>query len=118
MAEKPYRELSANQVRVQVDTAQTFEAYRDVQAARRRFAGGMTWRTVGGREYLIKILDRNGRTKSLGCGARQNESGSAQQNEAIRVTGLGATFVTLSLRISGAGTVAGSLGVPAELGSW
>ena len=52
------------------------------------------------------------------CGARQNESGSAQQNEAIRVTELGATFVTLSLRISGAGTVAGALGVPAELGSW
>ena len=52
------------------------------------------------------------------CGARQNESGSAQQIEAIRVTELGATFVTLSLRISGAGTVAGALGVPAELGSW
>ena len=73
MAEKPYRELSANQIRVQVDTAQTFEAYRDVRAARRRFAGGMTWRTVGGREYLIKILDRNGRTKSLGPRSSETE---------------------------------------------
>jgi len=73
MTEKPYRELSANQVRVQVDTAQTFEAYRDVRAARRRFAGGMTWRTVGGREYLIKILNRNGRTKSLGPRSSETE---------------------------------------------
>ena len=73
MTELPYRELSANQARVQVDTAQTFEAYRDARALWRRFGGGMTWRSVGGRDYLIKILDRNGRTKSLGPRSGETE---------------------------------------------
>ena len=78
----------------------------------------LAWRRPDGRLKEMSCRVAMLRMAADGCGARQNESGSAQQNEAIRVTGLGATFVTLSLRISGAGTVAGSLGVPAELGSW
>lgn len=61
-----FNELSANQLRVAVDAKQTFQAYRDASRAARQYAGGMTWKTVQGREYLIKVTTRTGGNKSLG----------------------------------------------------
>jgi hypothetical protein len=61
-----FSELSGNQLRLSVDLRQTFEAYREARRNAARYAGGLAWKTVGGHEYLIKIINRRGGTKSLG----------------------------------------------------
>ena len=61
-----YSELSSNQLRVSVDLRQTYEAYRECRRNVLRYAGGLGWKTVSGREYLIKVIDRRGGTRSLG----------------------------------------------------
>jgi hypothetical protein len=59
-------ELSSNQLRVSVDTRQTYEAYREAHRTASQYAGGMAWKVVDSREYLIKVINRRGGTKSLG----------------------------------------------------
>ncbi|MCL2524055.1 MAG: nucleotidyltransferase domain-containing protein [Betaproteobacteria bacterium] len=61
-----FSELSGNQLRVSVDLRQTFEAYREARRNAARYAGGLAWKKVGGHDYLIKIINRRGGTKSLG----------------------------------------------------
>lgn len=61
-----FSELSGNQVRLSVDLRQTFEAYWEARRNAARYAGGMAWKIVGGHEYLIKIINRRGGSKSLG----------------------------------------------------
>ncbi len=58
--------LSNNQLRISVDLRQTFEAYREARRNADRYAGGLAWKQVGGHNYLIKIINRRGGTKSLG----------------------------------------------------
>lgn len=67
-------ELSPNQIRLSVDLRQTYEAYREARRAAGRYAGGMSWKTVGGRDYLIKIVNRAGGTKSLGPRSSETEA--------------------------------------------
>lgn len=61
-----YSELSQNQLRVSVDLRQTYEAYREARRNTDRCAGGLGWKSVGGREYLIKVLNRRGGTRAWG----------------------------------------------------
>lgn len=61
-----FSELSSNQMRVSVDLRQTFDAYSDARRNAARYAGGLAWKEVGGHDYLIKIINRRGGTKSLG----------------------------------------------------
>jgi hypothetical protein len=61
-----YIELSDNQSRVLVDSKQTYEAYRQTAIASRSFTGGIQWKAVGDREYLVRITNRTGGNKSLG----------------------------------------------------
>lgn len=61
-----YSELSANQLRISMDLRQTYEALRGAQHSAVRYAGGLSWKTVKGRDYLVKVIDRRGGTKSLG----------------------------------------------------
>jgi hypothetical protein len=68
-----FTELSDNQRRVALDLRQTYDAYRTVCRSGRQYAGGMTWKTVGGHEYLIKVLNRRGATKSLGPRSPETE---------------------------------------------
>ena len=60
-----FRELSANQLRVSRDAKQTYEAYRDARRNADRYSGGLTWKNVGGRDHLIRIINRRGGTS---CG--------------------------------------------------
>lgn len=69
-----FNELSNNQLRVSVDLRQTYEAYREARRNAARYAGGMGWKEVGGHEYLIKIINRRGGTKSLGPRSRETEA--------------------------------------------
>lgn len=61
-----YSDLSNNQIKLSIDLQQTYEAYRDARRKFDRYAGGMTWKTVNGQDYLIKIINRRGAMKSLG----------------------------------------------------
>ncbi len=58
--------LSDNQSRMLTDSRQLFAAHEHALENRARFPGSMTWKTVGGAKYLIKILDSHGTQKSLG----------------------------------------------------
>jgi hypothetical protein len=61
-----FNQLSPNQLRVTMDLTQSYEAYRDAKQRAARYAGGFSWKTVRGREYLVKVLNRHGGTKSFG----------------------------------------------------
>ena len=69
-----FSDLTDNQLRVSIDLRQTFEAYRAAHQAGRQYAGGMTWKTVSGRDYLIKVINRRGATKSLGPRSPETEA--------------------------------------------
>lgn len=69
----PYLEMTPNQQRVLIDASQAFASYRQALATWRRYEGGMAWKSVKGREYLIKVINRRGGTKSLGPRTTEKE---------------------------------------------
>ncbi len=69
-----YSELSTNQLRVSVDLRQTWETYREARRNASKYAGGMAWKVVGEREYLIRVINRRGGTKSLGPRSPETEA--------------------------------------------
>jgi hypothetical protein len=58
-----FKELTAEQRRIAVDAIQHF---LDLRQEYQEFRGGLHWKQVGSREYLIKTLDRVGHQQSLG----------------------------------------------------
>lgn len=68
-----YQELSLNQLRVAIDLRQTYEAYREARRNAAKYAGGMAWKKVAGHEYLVKVINRRGGTKSLGPRSPETE---------------------------------------------
>ena len=69
-----YSELSNNQMRIAVDLRQTFEVYREARRNAARYAGGLAWKAVAGHEYLVKITNRRGGTRSMGPRSPATES--------------------------------------------
>ncbi|BCB28400.1 hypothetical protein SKTS_32860 [Sulfurimicrobium lacus] len=69
-----FNELNDNQRRLLVNSIQTYDAWRDVALRHARYKGGMTWKTVKGKQYLYKILDRFGHAKSLGARSPETEA--------------------------------------------
>lgn len=61
-----FNELRSIQAKVEIDLMQTFEAYRQAQLKSKSYAGGMTWKTQNGAQYLIRLHGRTGHGKSLG----------------------------------------------------
>ena len=59
-------ELSAEQRRIAVDAVQLYQHLLDLFQEYREFRGGLHWKTVGAKEYLVKTLDRMGHQQSLG----------------------------------------------------
>jgi hypothetical protein len=68
-----YALLSDNQARMLTDTRQLAEAAAYAYEVRDRFRGSMTWRTVNGADYLVRITDSHGGQKSLGRRSPENE---------------------------------------------
>jgi hypothetical protein len=60
------RELSAEQRRIAIDISQLSEHLLELQEERRTFRGGVRWKKVAGRDYLVRTIDRVGGTRSLG----------------------------------------------------
>ena len=69
-----FSELSNNQQRIYIDIRQTYEAYREAKRNAAKYIGGLTWKNVGGKDYLIKILNRTGATRSLGPRSPETEA--------------------------------------------
>ncbi len=61
-----FKEMSDNQRRVYIDTAQLYEAFMAAYHKSRAYRGGMHWKKAKGREYLFRSRDRYGYGKSLG----------------------------------------------------
>jgi hypothetical protein len=68
-----FQELSDNQRRVYIDTAQLYEAYLSAYRKGRSYRGGMHWKKAKGREYLFRSRDRYGYGKSLGPRSPETE---------------------------------------------
>ncbi|MBW2368097.1 MAG: nucleotidyltransferase domain-containing protein [Deltaproteobacteria bacterium] len=66
-------EMSDDQRRIYIDTAQLHEAYMDAFIKSRSYRGGMHWKKAKGKEYLFRSLDRYGYGKSLGPRSKETE---------------------------------------------
>ncbi len=60
------RELTAEQRRIALDAIQLYEHFVELREERRGYRGGLHWKKVGSKEYLVKTLDREGHQQSLG----------------------------------------------------
>jgi hypothetical protein len=69
-----WRELSAEQRRIAADAIQLYEHHLELSREARDLAGGMFWKTVNTREYLVRSLDRDGHIRSLGARSPQTEA--------------------------------------------
>lgn len=63
---KQWRELSAEQRRIAVDAIEVYDHFLEFAKEARDTAGGMFWKTVPGRDYLVRSVDRRGHLRSLG----------------------------------------------------
>jgi hypothetical protein len=91
--------LTPAQLKQQIDAEQVFSAWQDAFAKAQDFRGGMHWKTVSGREYLYKTLDRKGNAKSMGVRSDKTEAIEAQfsaqkASAQARVLSLGEALAT------------------------
>jgi hypothetical protein len=68
-----FNEMSDNQRRIFIDTAQLYEAFMTAYHKSRAYRGGMHWKKAKGREYLFRSRDRYGYGKSLGPRSPESE---------------------------------------------
>ncbi|MCF8081265.1 MAG: nucleotidyltransferase domain-containing protein, partial [Desulfobacterales bacterium] len=74
-------EMTDEQRRVAIDTAQLHEAYVDTFFKSRSYRGGMHWKKAKGKEYLFRSLDRYGYGKSLGPRSKETETAYKEFHE-------------------------------------
>ena len=67
------KELTTEQRRIAVDTAQLYEHLIELQAERLTLRGGLYWKTVAGHDYLVRVTDRTGGNRSLGPRSPETE---------------------------------------------
>lgn len=67
------QELTDNQRRIYIDSAQLYEAYLDARKKSLHYAGSMYWKKAKGYEYLFRLRDRYGHGKSLGRRSPETE---------------------------------------------
>ena len=70
----PWRQLTSEQRRVAGDAVQLYEHYLELATEARDFSGGIFWKKVKHREYLVRSLDRFGHIRSLGRRSAQTEA--------------------------------------------
>lgn len=70
-------EMDNNMRRALVDTQQLWDAFREAWHRRQSFEGGLTWKTSGGHEYLIRIyadiVSKSKKQTSLGVRSPKTE---------------------------------------------
>lgn len=67
-------EFSLDQSRYYVETLQAYEAWRDASDRLRSLSGGMSWKLVQGRQYLVRSIGRGNRQTSLGPRTAETEA--------------------------------------------
>ncbi|MBV8454005.1 MAG: nucleotidyltransferase domain-containing protein [Deltaproteobacteria bacterium] len=75
------KELTAEQRRIAIDAAQLYQHFLDVRQESADYRGGLHWKTVNSKEYLIRTLDRRGRQQSLGPRSSLTEARLRDFNE-------------------------------------
>jgi hypothetical protein len=70
----PWFEMTGDQHRIFIDTAQLQRAFAEAFIKSRAYRGGMHWKTVRGRNYLFRSVDRRGYGKSLGLRSSDTEA--------------------------------------------
>ncbi|MGA7618655.1 GSU2403 family nucleotidyltransferase fold protein [Candidatus Binatus sp.] len=78
------RELTIEQRRIAVDTAQLYEHLLELQAERQGLRGGLHWKKVAGRDYLVRTIDRHGGNRSLGPRSPKTEEAYREFTETKR----------------------------------
>jgi hypothetical protein len=68
------KELTAEQRRIAVDAVQLYQHFLDLRREYQEFRGGLHWKTVGSREYLVKSLDRMGHQRSMGLRSARTDT--------------------------------------------
>jgi len=68
-----FRELTAEQRRIAIDTVQLYQHLLELDAGRRTFHGGLYWKTVAGRDYLVRTTGSHRGNRSLGPRSPQTE---------------------------------------------
>ena len=79
-----FKELTAEQRRIAVDTAQLYEHSVELQGQRRTLRGGLYWKKVAGHDYLVRITDRHGGNRSLGPRSPETEHAYREFTETKR----------------------------------
>ena len=79
-----FKELTAEQRRIAIDTAQLYEHSVELQVQRRTLRGGLYWKKVAGHDYLIRITDRHGGNRSLGPRSLETEQAYQEFTETKR----------------------------------
>jgi hypothetical protein len=70
----PWSEMTADQRRIFIDSAQLHSACVDASNKNRSYRGGMHWKKVKSRQYLFRSMDRRGYGKSLGLRSPDTEA--------------------------------------------
>jgi hypothetical protein len=69
-----YRELSEEQSRAQIDSAQLYEAYSEVRRQLAELDYSLTWKRLRGKQYLFKKIDSRGNGKVVGPRSAETEA--------------------------------------------
>ena len=78
------KELTAEQRRIAVDTAQLYEHLLELDAERTAFRGGLYWKTVAGSDYLVRTIGPHRGNRSLGPRSPETEKAYLQFTETKR----------------------------------
>jgi hypothetical protein len=79
-----FRELTAEQRRIAIDTAQLYEHLIELQTERQTLNGGLYWKNVAGHDYLVRVTDRTGGNRSLGPRSPETEEAYREFTETKR----------------------------------
>ncbi|MBC7905593.1 MAG: hypothetical protein H7Y60_02455 [Rhodospirillaceae bacterium] len=66
--------LTPEQARYSIETTQHFDGWRAASERARKCGGNMSWKTVGGRTYLVRTHERRGGQISLGPRSPETEA--------------------------------------------
>ncbi len=69
-----WREQKDEQRRITIDAVQLYRHYLDLSQQFGELRGGMFWKAVKGRQYLVRGVDRHGHVRSLGARSRDTEA--------------------------------------------
>ncbi len=69
-----WQEMTAEQQRIAIDATRLYGHLRELGGDIRALRGGLRWKTVKGRQYLVRSIDRDGHVRSLGPRSHATES--------------------------------------------